>query len=194
MKMTTMIPVMTPPQCNHFHVRRVFALAVPATRPVRHHVALRSDSADGHLRLRRVSLRCATRTNLRMEVVKADVINASRHPRFWLVGVENYLLPGSTQRHRSRPVRRRPGRGGLLVHPHVGSGGPQRQCRRQASDAAANDHYARRPHLNQPDSCERVARINKVSPPTESPFEPMRSASLARSSAPLSAARMRWFE
>jgi hypothetical protein len=49
--------------------------------------------------LRRVSLRCATRTDLRMEVAKAGVIRASRHPRFRPVGVENYLLPGSTQHH-----------------------------------------------------------------------------------------------
>jgi hypothetical protein len=35
-----------------------------------------------------------------MEVAEADVIKASRHPRFWLAGVENYLLSGSTQRHR----------------------------------------------------------------------------------------------
>jgi hypothetical protein len=39
-----------------------------------------------------------------MEVAKADVIKASRHPRFRPVGVENYLLPGSPQRHRSRPL------------------------------------------------------------------------------------------
>jgi hypothetical protein len=30
-----------------------------------------------------------------MEVAKADVITASRHPRFRPVGVEDYLLPGS---------------------------------------------------------------------------------------------------
>jgi hypothetical protein len=44
-------------------------------------------------------------TDFRMAVAKADVIKASRHPRFRPVGDENYLLPGSTQRHRSRPVR-----------------------------------------------------------------------------------------
>jgi hypothetical protein len=32
-----------------------------------------------------------------MEIAKADVIKASCHPRFRLVGVEHYLLPGSTQ-------------------------------------------------------------------------------------------------
>jgi hypothetical protein len=40
-----------------------------------------------------------------MEVAKADVIKASRHPRFRPVDVENYLLPGSTQRDRSRRRR-----------------------------------------------------------------------------------------
>jgi hypothetical protein len=50
--MRTTIPVKTPPQYKDFHVGRVFALTVPATGPVNHHVALRSDSADGHLRLR----------------------------------------------------------------------------------------------------------------------------------------------
>ncbi len=43
-------------------------------------------------------------------------------------------------------------------------------------------------------SYERVARISKVSPPTDTPFEPMRSASLVRSSEAFSAARTRWFE
>jgi len=95
--MRTTIPVMNPSSVQRLHVGCVFALAVPGDGPVNHHVALRSDSADGHLRLRRVSLRCATRTNLRMEIAKADVIKASCHPRFRLVGVEHYLLPGSTQ-------------------------------------------------------------------------------------------------
>jgi hypothetical protein len=40
----------------------------------------------------------------------------------------------------------------------------------------------------------RVARINKVSPPTDTPLAPMRSASLERSSVAFSAARTRWFE
>src|SRR5258705_10870057 len=97
MKMRTTIPVMAPPQYNDFHAGRVFALPVPGDGPVNQHVARRSDLADGHLRLRRVSLRCATRTDLRMEVAKADVIKASRHPPFRPVGIENYLLPGSTQ-------------------------------------------------------------------------------------------------
>ena len=99
MKMRTAIPVMTPLQYNDFHLgRRAFALQFQATRsgPIRH---------NGHLRSRQVSLRCATRADLRMAVAKADVIKASRHARFRQVGDENYLLPGSTQRHRSRPVR-----------------------------------------------------------------------------------------
>src|SRR6476660_334659 len=43
-------------------------------------------------------------------------------------------------------------------------------------------------------SYERVARFSKVSPPTDTPFEPMRSASRVRSSEAFSAARTRWFE
>src|SRR5258705_13824111 len=97
MKVRTTNPVMNPSSVQRLHVGCVFALAVPGDGPVNHHVALRSDLADGHLRLRRVSLRCATRTDLRMEVAKADVIKASRHPCFRPVGIENYLLPGSTQ-------------------------------------------------------------------------------------------------
>jgi hypothetical protein len=31
-----------------------------------------------------------------MEAAKAHVIKASRHPRFRQVGVENYLLPGTS--------------------------------------------------------------------------------------------------
>jgi hypothetical protein len=37
-----------------------------------------------------------------MAIAKADVIKASRHVRFRPVGDENYLLPGSAQRHRSQ--------------------------------------------------------------------------------------------
>ena len=48
-----------------------------------------------------------------MEVAKADVIKASRHPRFRLVGVEHYLLPGSTHRHR-------PGLGLHVIVVHAG--------------------------------------------------------------------------
>jgi hypothetical protein len=34
-----------------------------------------------------------------MAAAKANVITASRHPRFRPVGVDNYLLAGSTQRY-----------------------------------------------------------------------------------------------
>jgi hypothetical protein len=63
-----------------------------------------------------------------LEVAKADVIKVSRHPRFWLVGVENYRLPGSTQPDSGADLA---DFGGLLVHPHVGSGRPQGQRRRE---------------------------------------------------------------
>ena len=92
--MRTTIPVMTLLSTTTFTWNVQSLLRFPAMGPVNHHVALPSDSADRHLRLRRLSLRCATRTDLRMEVAKADVIKASRHPRFRPVGVENYLLPG----------------------------------------------------------------------------------------------------
>lgn len=51
-----------------------------------------------------------------------------------------------------------------------------------------------RPHRSHRDLYARVARINSVSPPTDTPAEPIRSASLARSSEACSAARTRWLE
>ena len=56
------------------------------------------------------------------------------------------------------------------------------------STGMEDGEHTHRSHRN---SYTRVARISKVSPPTDTPFEPMRSASLARSSDALSAARMR---
>jgi hypothetical protein len=101
MKIRTTIPVMSLLITTTLTWDVYSLLRFPATGPMNHHVALRSDLTDGHLRLRRVSLRCATRTDLRMEVAKADVIKASRHPRFRPVGVEHYLLAGTTQRPRN---------------------------------------------------------------------------------------------
>jgi len=98
--MRTTIPVMTPLSTTTFTHDAVGSFlrftATGAGGPAR--PAPVDAAADGHRRLRRASLRCAARPDLRMEAAKADVVKASRHPRFQPAGVENYLLPGSTQR------------------------------------------------------------------------------------------------
>jgi hypothetical protein len=66
---------------------------------------------------------------------------ASRHPRFRPVGVENYLLPGSTQRHDL----------GLGLHVIVVHSGPLRTAAptpRIGPDAAANDQHTDRSRRN----------------------------------------------
>jgi hypothetical protein len=74
-----------------------------------------------------------------MEVANADVIKASHHPRFRPVGVENYLLPGSTQRHRLR-------RGGLLYT-------------LTSAPAARSANAADRPRMPPPTITTRTDRI-----------------------------------
>ena len=77
---------------------------------------------------------------LRLEVATADVIKASRHPRLWLVGVENYLLPGSTQPDSDS--------GADLVHPYLRPREPHRQRGGQTPDSAADDQDTHRSHRN----------------------------------------------
>jgi hypothetical protein len=88
MKIRTTILVITPLQYNDSHVGRgVFALSVPGDGAGNQHVALLSDlglrdicACDrSHSDVRPVP-------DLRMAVAKADVIKASRHPRFRPVG------------------------------------------------------------------------------------------------------------
>ena len=76
-----------------------------------------------------------------MEIATAVVIKASRHPRFRLVGVEHYLLPGNTQRHRP----------GLGLHVIVVHSGPLRTAAptpRIGPDADAGDQHTDRSPRN----------------------------------------------
>ena len=96
MKMRTTIPIMTPLQCNDFHVGRVtFAVAVPVDGAGEPERPARFDLVERQLRSRHVSHLSATRIHLRMELARAYVIKASGHPRFPRAGVEHCLVPRS---------------------------------------------------------------------------------------------------
>jgi hypothetical protein len=90
------IPVMTPLQYNDLHVRRSCIFRRGGSDPFRLTDIGACDRSQPDVR---------PVSDLRRAVAKTDVITASRHPRFRPVDDENYPSPGTTHRHRSRPVR-----------------------------------------------------------------------------------------